>query len=383
LYNEDNDIKDQEELRMTLIACTDCGKPYPDRTNPFICECGGVYDFIEFPAFDQAGINANATDLWRYDKLLGLSHNIERVTLGEGGTPLIQVNQGTRLLWLKLESENPTGSYKDRGSSVLVSHLKNRGVDYAVEDSSGNAGASFAAYCARGNLKCRVFVPESASGPKRSQIEMFGADLMKIPGPRSEAAMAVLEEAKRGIVYGSHAFMPFGLPGIATIAYELVEQLGKVPSSVIAPVGHGGLLYGIMLGFEAMLKSGVIEKEPYYIGVQSEGCAPIAVAYQREKEAPVGITPGETLAEGVKVTSPIRGKAILSRLINGKGEMMAISEKDISDAYIELARIGVYCEPTSALVWAAAKKVTQTRLTPTVAIITGSGYKSNLILNME
>ena len=368
---------------MTLIACTDCGKPYPDRTNPFICDCGGVYDFVEFPAFNQAAINANATDMWRYDKLLGLPHNIERVSLGEGGTPLIQVPQGSRRLWLKLESENPTGSYKDRGSSALVSHLKNRGVKFSAEDSSGNAGASFAAYCARGNLKCRIFVPESASGPKRVQIEMFGADLVKIPGPRSEAARAVLEEVKRGIVYGSHAFMPFGLPGIATIAYELVEQLGKVPASVIAPVGHGGLLYGIMLGFEAMLKSGLIEKEPYYIGVQSEGCEPLAVAYQRGEEAPIAVTASETLAEGVKVTSPIRGKAILSRLLTGKGKMMAIHEKEIRDAYIELAQIGVYCEPTSALAWAAAKTVSQTRLSPTVAIITGSGYKSNLILNTE
>jgi len=368
---------------MTLIACSACGKPYPDRTNPFICDCGGVYYFIEFPSFDQTGINVNAIDMWRYDKLLGLPQNIERVSLGEGGTPLIQVPLGSKRLWLKLESANPTGSYKDRGSSVLVSHLKNRGVEYSVEDSSGNAGASFAAYCARGNLKCRIFVPESASGPKRIQIEMFGADLVKVPGARSEAARAVLEEAERGKVYGSHAYMPFGLPGIATIAYEIVEQLGKVPASVIAPVGHGGLLYGIMLGFAAMLKSGVIEKEPYYIGVQSEGCAPLAVAYQRGEDAPIEVTSSETLAEGVKVISPIRGKAILLRLLNDKGKMVVIPEKEIHDAYFELARIGVYCEPTSALAWAAAKSVSQMKLTPTVAIITGSGYKSNLILSME
>lgn len=368
---------------MTLIACTDCGKAYPDRTNPFKCDCGGVYDFIKFPSFNQTVINVNISDIWRYDKLFGLPQVIERVSLGEGGTPLIHVNQGSKKLWLKLESQNPTGSYKDRGSSVLVSHLKNRGVEFSVEDSSGNAGASFAAYCARGNLKCRIFVPESASGPKRTQIEMFGAELVKVPGPRSEAARAVLEEAKSGTVYGSHAFMPFGLPGIATIAYEIVEQLGKVPASVIAPVGHGGLLYGIMLGFAAMVNAGFIEKEPYYIGVQSEGCAPLAVAYQRGAEAPIKVTPSETLAEGVKVISPIRGKAILLRLINGKGKMMAIPEKEIRNAYIELARLGVYCEPTSALVWAAAKSVSQMKLTPTVAIITGSGYKSNLILDME
>ena len=368
---------------MVLVACTNCRKPYPDSSNPFICDCGGVYDFAEFPIFNQAEISVERPGVWRYEKLLGLAKNTESVSLGEGGTPLIQVIKGSRQLWLKLESENPTGSYKDRGSTVLVSHLINRGVKFTVEDSSGNAGASYAAYCARGNVDCRIFVPESASGPKRTQIEMFGSDLVRIPGPRSEAAKAVLEEAQRGSVYGSHAFMPFGLPGIATIAYEIVEQLGKVPESVIAPVGHGGLMYGIMLGFEAMLKSGVIEREPYYIGVQSEGCAPLAAAYLKGETTPVEVTPKETLAEGVKVNSPVRGKAILARLNNNKGKMMAIPEKEIREAYIELARMGIYCEPTSALVWAAAQSIDQTRSPLTVAIITGSGYKSNLNINME
>jgi threonine synthase len=152
---------------------------------------------------------------------------------------------------------------------------------------------------------------------------------------------------------------------------------------VIAPVGHGGLMYGIMLGFEAMLKSGVIEREPYYIGVQSEGCAPLAAAYLNGETTPVEVTPKETLAEGVKVISPVRGKAILARLNHNKGKMMAIPDKVIREAYIEFARMGIYCEPTSALVWAAAQSNDQTRSSLTVAIITGSGYKSNLNINME
>ncbi len=368
---------------MAKIACTNCGKPYPDDSNPFLCNCGGVFDFSEFPLFIHSDVDAKTSGVWRYKKLLGLTNNTESVSLGEGATPMIQVAQGSKHLWLKLESENPTGSYKDRGSTVLVSHLKNRGVIFTVEDSSGNAGASLAAYCARGNVDCRIFVPESASGPKRTQIEMFGADLVRIPGPRTEAARAVLEEAQRGSVYGSHAYMPFGLPGIATIAYEIVEQLGIVPAGLIAPVGHGGLLYGIMLGFEAMVKTGVIERVPYYIGVQSEGCAPLAAAYQQGETDAVEITPKETLAEGVKVISPVRGKAILTRLRDNNGKIIAIPEKEIQEAYIELARIGVYCEPTSALVWAAARSIDQSISSLTVAIITGSGYKSNLYLNLE
>jgi threonine synthase len=253
-------------------------------------------------------------------------------------------------------------------------------VEFSVEDSSGNAGASFAAYCAKGSIKCRIFVPESASGPKRTQIEMFGAELMRISGPRSEAAKAVLEEVRLGVVYGSHAYMPFGLTGIATIAYELVNQLGQVPGRVITPVGHGGLLYGIMRGFEAMMNTGVISHEPYYVGVQSESCAPIADAYLKGHGIPEQIIPAETLAEGVKVSTPVRGAAILSRLKNNKGKMMSITEVQLRKAYIELASLGFYCEPTSALVWAAAGELDKTISAPTVAIITGSGYKSNLYL---
>lgn len=365
---------------MTLIACTTCGKQYPDHENPFLCECGGKYDFIEFPIYSPLEKKTGEIGVWQYRKSLGVNTEAKAITLGEGETPLVQIIQHSKSLWLKLESENPTGSYKDRGSTILVSHLKDRGVEFSVEDSSGNAGASFAAYCAKGSIKCRIFVPESASGPKRTQIEMFGAELIRIPGPRSEAAKAVLAEVKHGVVYGSHAYMPFGLTGIATIAYELVNQLGQVPGRVIAPVGHGGLLYGIMRGFEAMMKAGTISREPYYLGVQSESCAPIADAYLKGHGIPEQITSAETLAEGVKVSTPVRGAAILSRLKNNKGKMMSITEVQLRNAYIELASLGFYCEPTSALVWAAAGELDKTISAPTVAIITGSGYKSNLYL---
>ena len=361
---------------MPVVACTQCGAPYPEHENPYLCKCGGVYDYQEFPAF--LGSNGSQKGLWAYLENPAFWAGKPVVTLGEGNTPLLQVPFAGLPLWLKLESANPTGSYKDRGSTVLVSHLKNRGVSSTVEDSSGNAGASFAAYCARGSLRCKVFVPESASGPKRTQIEMFGAELVRVPGPRSEAARAVLAEAAAGVVYGSHAYMPFGLPGIATIAYEIVEQLGVAPHSVIAPVGHGGLLYGIMRGFEAMRDAGAIKDVPFYVGVQSAACAPVAAGYFAGSPRPQPVTPGETLAEGVKVSSPVRGQAILTRIKNGNGKMLSVSEAQLKAAYFEMARKGIYCEPTSALVWAAAVLMEKSSAKTTVAIITGSGYKSVL-----
>ena len=365
---------------MMKIACTICGEEYPAQGAPFRCSCGGMYDVVDFPPYSPANLQA---DEQRHNPLFGPGVGKGKITLGEGNTPLLKTSFTDGDLFLKMENQNPTGSYKDRGSAELINFLRSRGVTFAVEDSSGNAGASFAGYCARAGIQARVFVPESASGPKCMQIEAYGAELVRVPGPRSEAAKAVLTAAEAGSVYASHAWMPFGLVGIAAIAYEIVEQLGSVPGSVIAPVGHGGLLYGIMRGFESMLRAGTIQQEPQYIGVQAANCAPLVDAYQRGSVETVEPSIQETAAEGVKVTKPARGKAILQRMLTGKGRMIAIDESDLLSAYWESAGKGFFMEPTSALVWAAAKTGLQDFKTPVVAVITGSGYKSSIQKSKE
>jgi threonine synthase len=240
-----------------LFACERCGQSYPGRGTPFCCPaCGGVYDQVAPPSFDLHKVDARQPGLWRYFAALGLPDGAPHLWLGEGQTPLVWLAEDGIRLGLKLENLNPTGSYKDRGSAVLLSQLLVRGVREAVEDSSGNAGASFAAYAAFAGVKARVYVPESASGPKLRQIEAYGAEVRAIPGPRSAAAAAVLQEAKAGVPYASHAYLPFGLAGIATIAYELWEA-GFRSGSIIAPVGHGGLLLGVVRGFLALQQAGL------------------------------------------------------------------------------------------------------------------------------
>jgi threonine synthase len=201
---------------------------------------------------------------------------------------------------------------------------------------------------------------------------------VRIPGARSEAAKAVLLAAEQGSIYASHAWMPFGLAGIAGMAYELVEQLGQVPGTVIAPVGHGGLLYGLMRGFEAIHQSGFISHEPQYIGVQASDCSPVVQAYVRHSTQIDEYPDHETIAEGVKIKQPARAEAILSRLINGKGKMISISERELHVAWWQSARQGFFMEPTSALSWAAFSNFSEDFKSPVVAVITGSGYKSSI-----
>jgi len=359
------------------VICSNCHQPYPDTGTPYRCtRCGGLYDFDAPAVFDAAQVDASRPGIWRYRHTFGLPADAPETSLGEGGTPLVWTERGGRAVALKCEYQNPSGSFKDRGSALIVSFLRSRQVDTAVEDSSGNAGASFAAYAARAGLRARVFVPDSASGPKRRQIETYGAEVVRIMGPRSNAADAVRKAADAGEAYGSHAYLPFNLPGYATAAYELVEQLGQAPGAVVVPAGQGGFLLGLARGFEAMLQAGVIREFPLLAGVQARACAPLW-ALQTYGPAGLGwVAEAPTIAEGIRVLNPLRGDAVLSTLAAHQGLMLAVDEEEILRGRDELARLGFYVEPTSATAWAALGQIQEHVSGPLVVVLTGSGLKS-------
>jgi threonine synthase len=299
----------------------------------------------------------------------------ELISLGEGETPLIDLQIEGRTVYFKCEHLNPTGSFKDRGSVALVSALAARGVGEAVEDSSGNAGASFAAYAARAGIRARVFVPSYASGPKQAQIRAYGAEIVRVPGPRSKAAEAVRRAADAGTVYASHVYLPHGIAGMATIAFEIAEQLGRSPGAVILPVGHGSLLLGLHRGFMAMAEAGEIDTPPPLIGVQARACAPLWTAYTQGAVQPELVTEGETIAEGIRILQPPRAGAVLDALGESDGRMVAVDEESIREGRNALAKRGLYVEATSAVVWPGLLATLKDLKYPVVVIITGSGYK--------
>lgn len=363
---------------MSLPVCVNCGRSYPATGTPYRCECGGVYDFVDFPACSRA-LDLSAPGLWRYRTSFGALADAPQVSLGEGNTPLLETQFAHHSVWLKQESLNPTGSYKDRGSALLAGFLRSRGVTQAVEDSSGNAGASFAAYAARAGIHAEIYVPAAASGPKLQQIQAYGAEVHAIPGPRQNAADAVQQRAESGIAYASHAYLPFGLLGIATIAHELVEQLGgKAPGTLVVPVGHGGLLYGLMRGFAALVEAASIDKEPVYVGVQSIGCAPVFSAFENGEYTLREPLQSDTIAEGVRVSHPVRGGAILHRLHGTAGRILAVDEPELVAANHSIAAQGFYVEPTSALAWAVLPEIIGKDPDPVVLVLTGTGLKTNL-----
>ncbi|MGQ0600120.1 MAG: threonine synthase [Anaerolineales bacterium] len=362
-------------LILHPFKCTNCGRPQPITYTGWKCPvCGGLFTIPEPATFNPQLINPQLPGVWRYRRTFPLPAEVEPVSLGEGNTPLIPATFDGRTVSFKLESQNPTGSYKDRGMAVMFAWLKHLGAREAIEDSSGNAGASFAGYAARAGIRARVFVPAAASGPKRKQIEAYGAELIPVDGPRSKVAQVTQAEANVGAMYASHIFNPLGITGQATVAFEIFEQLGRAPENIVLPIGHGLLLLGLQLGFLALKAAGLIETLPRLIGVQAMACAPLWALHTYGREGLGWVTEGATLAEGIRVLNPVRGDYVLNAVRESGGTIIAVEEEAIATGQAALARLGLYVEPTSAVVWEALGKVSG----EAVVILTGNGLKSAL-----
>ncbi len=356
------------------------GTRYPDTPARW---CGDEGDYLNLEAgagMTRGDIDRNARSVWRYTRALGVNAR-EAVSLGEGGTPLLGREWNGVPVRFKLEFMMPTGSFKDRGMTVMVSYLKSRGIDHVLEDSSGNAGASLSAYAAAAGMRCRILVPETASYPKIAQIAACGADVVKVPGTRQDVADAALRMSSE-IFYASHNWQPYFIEGTKTLAYELWEDLGfRAPDNVVTPLGYGSNVLGLDRGFDELLRNGEIEKRPRIFGVQAANCAPCHAAWLAGGESPVPVTISPTVAEGIASSHPTRLREVLRAVRGSAGAIAAVGESEIIAALGVLAHMGLYVEPTSA---AAAAGLTQLlasgairRDEQTVVVLTGSGLKSS------
>lgn len=358
------------------LLCARCGISTSFDPRRLRCDCGAALALLDAPAFDPAQVLETERTLWRYRHALPLPPGVMPVTLGEGMTPLVPADWAGLTIWLKCEHLNPTGSFKDRGTTLLATALAGAGVDQVVEDSSGNAGSSLAAYAARAGIEATVYVPAHASSVKQAQIAAYGAQVITVPGPRIEAARAVQRAVDGGATYASHVHHPLVTHGMKTIAFELVEQLGAAPQAVLVPVGHGTLLLGLAQGFAELQAAGCIERLPRLVGAQAAMCAPIAAAWARGEEEADPVDEGETAAEGARIAAPVHSRAVLAAVRRSGGELVAVPEAEILTAQQRLAHQGFYVEPTSALPLAALDRLTRTGSGAIAIVLTGSGFKS-------
>lgn len=362
---------------MAKLCCVNCQRKYPLDTREWRCTCGGLFELKETPVFARSRIEKNNFTLWRYRKLLPVRHEKNIVSLGEGFTPLVETKIYGLSVLCKLEFLMPTGSFKDRGTTALVSVLKEMGMKSVIEDSSGNAAASLAAYCAKAGISCKLFVPAHASAAKLKQIELYGAELIRVKGPRENAAKAAQQEAQKSY-HAGHYYNPFVLEGLKTLAYEIYEQLGwQAPDGLIFPTGHGTFLIGAYRGFKELLAAGLVKKLPKLYAIQAGACAPLykAFAHKTQAELP-GIQAEKTVAEGISIVRPVRWRQILQAIWETGGTVGIVSEEEILHAQKELAHQGLYVEPTSAVAVAFLKKLKPKRGELILLPLTGSGLKS-------
>ncbi|WP_439594506.1 pyridoxal-phosphate dependent enzyme [Falsiroseomonas sp.] len=323
----------------------------------------------------RAEIETGTRSIWRYAAALPWRPKAP-ISMGEGCTPLVEraLPGGTALL--KCEWFMPTGSFKDRGASVMLSLLCDQGVRSVLEDSSGNGGAAVSAYAAAGGMAATIFVPSSTSPAKTVQSRAAGAAIELIPGSRQDCADAALAKSAE-IFYASHNWQPFFLEGTKTLAYELWEDLGfKVPDNVIVPCGAGSNVLGCWLGFSELLRAGQIDRLPRIWAAQPAHCGPIA-------RAALGLPAVEakpTIAEGTAIAQPIRLPECLTALRESQGGAVLLEEAEIAEAALALARTGLYVEPTCAQAAAAFSKLrAEGRIAEresSVVVLTGTGLKA-------
>ena len=358
---------DREGRRYSLDEPRWCGQ---DRSPLMVSDLPGITrEQIDTPERSQ----------WRYRAALPVAID-QPISLGEGCTPLLPARLGGADVRVKLEWFNPTASFKDRGTTVMLSMLRQQAVERILEDSSGNGGSSVAAYAAAGGLQAKILVPEGTSPAKVVQSRRHGAAIDIVPGTRQDTADEAVRQAS-SMFYSSHNWHPFFLQGTKMIAYELWEDLGfRAPDNVVIPTGAGSLVLGCFLGFSELLRAGQIDRLPRLFAVQPENCSPLARAFEQGAESPVPGRWKPSFAEGASIAQPVRGREVLAAVRRSGGAFGTVTEEQIRRATEELAGKGLYAEPTCAMAPAAVPRFIaegQIRHGETsVLILTGSGLKS-------
>ncbi len=373
-----------------ILTCPKCGREYPINELQNLCNCGApllAYIQVEAETNPLEMIITEDESLWRYRKLLPIKNENDRVTLGEGMTPLKREAElgsllGLDNLYLKDEGVNPTGSFKDRGMTVALSRAKELGVTKVSLPSAGNAGVAAAAYADAAGMECWVFIPDDTPSSFSKSCLEYGANVTMVKGTITDAGLMMSETLDESWFNLSTLKEPYRVEGKKTMGYELAEQLDwKLPDVIIYPTGGGTGLIGMWKAFDEMEKLGWIDGErPKMVSVQSEGCAPIVKAFHDGKDFAEPWDNAKTNALGLRVPSAVGDFLMLRALRESGGTAIAVSEDEIIEG-IRLVEKHTKLSPApegGAAVIAARKLVENDFLEGTesvVVFITGSKEK--------
>ena len=379
---------------LSYLECPECGKHFTaDQIQTFCQECRSPlyarYDLDRLrEELRPEDVSRRGRGLWRWAELLPVRQAEFRLTLGEGDTPLLDLpHLGDRLglpnLYLKDDSQNPTGTFKARGLGVAVGRAMELGVKAFVIPTAGNAGGALAAYAGRGRLEAHVFMPADAPPTNQVEVKAAGADLRLVDGLINDAArLAAAEASVKGWFDVSTFKEPYRLEGKKTMGFELAEAFGwQPPDVIIYPTGGGTGLVGMWKAFAELESIGWTgAKRPRMVSVQAEGCAPLVRAFQQGKARAEKWEDAKTLAAGLRVPVLFADRLMLRVLRDSNGTALTVSDEEILLAQHELAvSEGIFAAPEGAAALACLKHLYQQGwVHPAENIVlynTGSGLK--------
>ncbi|QKG53419.1 threonine synthase [Hymenobacter sp. BRD67] len=358
--------------RVHSLHCANCGTTY----SPFelqgvsaCCQQPLVADYdLHEPLSRAEGINLADSSMWRYGALLPLLDEANKVTLGEGLTPLLNLPRlaarySLSSLVLKDEGQNPTGSFKARGLSMAVSKAKELGIKGCIIPTAGNAGVAMAAYCARGGLSATVVMPRHTPEAFKEECYWYGAQVELVDGLINDCAARVRQLNAGGELLDISTLKePYRLEGKKTMGYEIAEQLNwQLPDVLLYPAGGGTGLIGIWKAFQEMKALGWLAPDvalPRMVAVQAENCCPLLETYLGHQPNCHNYNGRPTLANGLAVPRPLGEALMLQVLRESNGTVVAISEEGMLEGMRELGQHeGLFVAPEGAAVWMATRRL--------------------------
>jgi len=363
---------------VSYQECFKCGKRFPAHKPVFWCpDCGGSIVVHYNPKEIKKHIRKREfrkkrPTHWKYWMFYPIRRGKDVVSLGEGGTPLIQDEFKERWFY-KFEGVNPTGSFKDRGSTLEITHAKRLGVKEVACASTGNMGASVAAYSARAGIRATIYVPRGATIIKELQIKSYGARIVRINGDYTDALNKTKKLWLKKRVYLTGDYL-YRQEGQKSVIIEAMDQMKfEVPKYVVLPIGMGNLCYATYKGLVEMREVGLIGKIPKIIAVQSSHCSTVIKAFKEGDDIIPEVKNPKTIATAISCGRPNYGEEALYALKKTKGVGVNVTDKEILEAKKELAEQGIFAEASGAASLAAAKKLNLKG--KTLMIVTGHGLK--------
>ncbi|HEY9632699.1 MAG TPA: threonine synthase [Coleofasciculaceae cyanobacterium] len=380
-------------MNVTHLYCSLCNKQHEPRRLYNLCNCGKplmvAYDLDRAQeSLTRESLRDRSPTLWRYEEVLPVEDRSNRITLGEGMTPLLKAERlGERLglhhLYIKDESLNPTASFKARGMAVAVSMAKELGATKLAVPSAGNAAGALAAYAAKAGLEAFIFMPKDTPKANIIECEQTGAHVTLVDGLITDCGRIVGErKTAEGWFDVSTLKEPYRVEGKKTMGYELAEQFGwELPDVILYPTGGGTGLIGMWKAFDEMERMGWIgSQRPRMISVQAEGCAPIVRAFETGLKSGAEIANAHTIASGLRVPRAIGDFIMLDILRQSGGRAIAVTDEDLLAAVKEIgAAEGLFVAPEGGACLPALKQLIDrgevSRDERVVLFNTGSGLK--------